>query len=74
MNTSPEEKNDLALSPADLPVEPSGLNRSTETSLLFYNRVPKCGSMTVMSQIWAFVKYNKFTIRNGNIFFENNIY
>ena len=43
----------------------SGENRTKESNILIYNRVPKCGSTTMTAILKKLSFKNKFTLKNG---------
>jgi len=43
-------------------IKPSAVNRSTNSDILIYNRVPKCGSSTMEGVLRALSRRNNFTI------------
>ncbi len=49
----------------DIVIKPTSTNRSLGSQLVFYNRVPKCGSTTTMRVAKSLSQLNHATIIHG---------
>lgn len=54
-------------------IRPSAANRSVESLVLLYNRVPKCGSSTVLALLRKLAKQNKFHTKSSRTYFSRDL-